>query len=644
MMIAAALLALALRQTPEEELARKCDSQIPWIADGTELIDMELAKGHHPQYPEAREPRNYKVDRAALLAKARALAIEKGRMILWYCPRVSGLHMYRAILPDRYMKAVAFTDPGVVDLITAKFVPLRMCADAEIGAELGVKAFEFVEPGFILLSPEGKVVRRIDRLRTFNADWIRAALVASLREHPEYNRPAGDSVDALIRGGDDEKAFERASVDQKALILRRQGKFEDVLRLECSGVHQGLALLGLQRFEEARRRLEGEKGPEAAYGLAGIDAWTGKDPSAHLRAVLRNHPDSPWAWRAAANLVRAEDSLPQGPLAHHLEDFFLRPPIGVPESTRLPAPNGDVAARRALEFLLRSQWEDGSWRDARYAYWPDPKILPNVWTAVTGLAALALVEWRGLAPERVDAAVRRADAYLRDPGHTAPDQHEESYAHGFRLHYFARLKDTAAMAPIVTRLGAMQDREGFWCHEYQNPFSTAAVVHALAVARSAGADVPEVLFRRASGALLSTRGDQARQAYRVGEAPDNEKSTSSRSALCEMALVECGRKELADVMLGVDRYWTFAPRAQAVRLCDYHSDGRLAGFFYFHAAFHTLEATRTLEGAARADSLRRFRESVLAIPEWDGSFVDSHEIGKSYGTAVALILLARSKE
>jgi hypothetical protein len=637
------LLALWALQDPLTRLADRCDSQIPWIADGTELIDMELAKGHHPQYPDAREPRHYQVDRLALLAKARALASQKGRLILWYCPRVRGLHMYRAILPDGYMKAVAFTDPGVVDLISTKFVPLRMCSDEATGAALGVKAFEFVEPGFIVLTPEGKVVHTMDRLRTFNSDWFRAALVAVLREHPEYNRPAGDSAEALIRGGDDEKALDRASVEQKALILRRQGKFEEVLRLECSGFQRGMALLGLKRFGEARARLEGETSPEALYALAGIDAWTGKDPAARLRALTLKHPDSPWAWRAAANLVRAEDSLPRGPLMHHLEDFFLRPPLRPPSSTRWPAGDAEGAARRGLEFLLDAQWEDGSWRDARYAYWPDPKILPNVFTAVTALAALALLEWRGLAPERADPALEKADRYLRDASHTAADQHEESYAHAFRLHYFAARRNAAALGPIVARLATMQDKEGFWCHEYQNPFSTAAVVHALTAARAASADVPDVLFRRASEALLSTRGDHGRQAYRVGQPPDNDKSTSSRTALCEMALVECGRKELADVASGVDRFWKFAPRLGAVRACDYHSDGRLAGFFYFHACFYTLEATRTLTGPAREESLKRFRESILAIPEWDGSFVDSHEIGKSYGTAMALIILARSR-
>jgi len=31
---------------------------------------------------------------------------------------------------------------------------------------------------------------------------------------------------------------------------------------------------------------------------------------------------------------------------------------------------------------------------------------------------------------------------------------------------------------------------------------------------------------------------------------------------------------------------------------------------------------------------------VLAIPEIDGCFVDSHEIGRSYGTAMALMCLS----
>ena len=645
MILARLALALLMQDASEEALARRCDSQIPWITDGVELIDMELAAGHHPQFPEAREPKNYKVDRAALLSQAKKAASERNRLILWYCPRMYGLHMYRAVLTDRYMKAAAFTDPGVVDLIREKFVPLRMCCDADTGKALNLKPFDFVEPGFIVMTPDGKIVHRIDHIRTFGSDWFRAALVAVLRKNPDFNKPAGDTVDALVRGGDDEKAFDAAPADVKALILRRAGKYEEALSVGGSATQRGLALLGMKRSSEARAVLEAETTPEAMYHLAAIDLGTGKNPEARLRALMKKHPDSPWAWRAALNLVKGEDSLPQGPLVHHFEDYSFRPFESLPTSTRLPATEVDGAARRAVDFLLRAQAEDGVWRDARYAYWPDAKILPNVWMAVTAMSALALSEWRSVDPARIDAALARAESALRDERLLNPDRNEEIYAQAFRLHYFAMRKDVPMLNRIVVRVGGMQDSQGFWAHEYPNPFVTGVVVHALETARKAGADVPGPIFRRAAEALLSTRGSGGRQTYRLdGQPPDNEKSSMSRTAICDLALQESGKLELKDVAAGVEAYWKFVDRLEAVRLCDYHSDGRLAGFFYFHAGFHTLEAARAAGGPGLDATKKRFREKLLAIPEWDGSFVDSHEIGKSYGTAMALLMLSRSKD
>ena len=37
------------------------------------------------------------------------------------------------------------------------------------------------------------------------------------------------------------------------------------------------------------------------------------------------------------------------------------------------------------------------------------------------------------------------------------------------------------------------------------------------------------------------------------------------------------------------------------------------------------------------------RARILALPEIDGAFIDSHEIGKAYGTAMALIVLQMPK-
>ena len=168
--------------TDEAELARKCGSQIPWISDEVELEDGST-----------RPPAAPAEDRTALLERAKALAREKHRLILWYCPRVPGTHMYRAAVLDTYAKVAFFTDPGIVELVKAKFVPLRLACDGTLSAATGLRMPDFVEPGFVLLSPDGRIVHTIDRIRTFNAGWLRGALVRVLRKNPAFNAPAGSS-------------------------------------------------------------------------------------------------------------------------------------------------------------------------------------------------------------------------------------------------------------------------------------------------------------------------------------------------------------------------------------------------------------------------------------------------------------------
>ncbi len=655
-LLAPGLVEVRAQETSEGALAKKCDSRIAWITDGVDLADGTPKPSIDPS-----------VDRPALLEKAKALARERNRLVLWYCMRVPGTHTYRAAVLDTYARVALFTDPGLVDLVQAKFVPLRMACDEKVSASTGIRFPGFVEPGLVLLTPEGRVVHALDRIRTFNADWVRAALVAVLRRHGEYNAPLGASVEDLIRGGDDEKALEKATPDQKALILRRSGRFDEVLKLECATLHKGIAHLGLREFEKARAVLEKEGSAEALYHLAAADSCTGKDPEPVLRKLVERHAESPWAWRAAANLVKGRDGLRHGPMAHNFEDFFLRPPEGLPTSTRRPAEDVGAAARRAVEFLLRSQGPDGTWSDSRYSYgwaaymirnrtrdgllapgyssWPDTGLHPNVFVAVTALVAQALSEWREADPDRIDAAVARAEKFLRDDDHVSPGRCEACYADTYRLMYFAQKKDVPRMERMVRRLMELQDRDGFWSHEYPSAFATAAVVRCLVLARQAGADVPEAMLQRAADAILKTRSAGGVQAYRhePGKGPGSEKNSMGRTASSELALYQCGRGPLENVAAGVDAYWKHLERLEAVRTCDNHADEELAGFFYFNAVFHTLEAARELSEPARGEHLKRFRAQVLAIPEWDGSFVDSHELGKSYGTAMALLVLRRTR-
>ena len=45
-------------------------------------------------------------------------------------------------------------------------------------------------------------------------------------------------------------------------------------------------------------------------------------------------------------------------------------------------------------------------------------------------------------------------------------------------------------------------------------------------------------------------------------------------------------------------------------------------------------------GTQRTDFAKLHRDLVLALPELDGCFVDSHELGRCYGTAMALLTLS----
>lgn len=568
------LLLALLVSAQEADLYSKCDSEIPWISDGTVLVDAEQL---------GRRPKNWRVERAPLLLRAKERAASEGKPILWYVPRVVGGQMNRSQVLDQYMKVAIFTDPDVVELVKKCFVPLRMCVDDVVIRELGWKRFQFIEPGFVILNEKGEVLHTIDRIRTFNAAWVRDVLAPFAKDAP---KPRDKS--------------------------------------------KGFTLLSQGKFDEARRELEKEGGAEALYYLAFLDV----DREARWREIVKKHPDTRWAWRAAANLVAGADTLADGPMAHHFEDFTAIAVDGSPTSTRVQATDAKAAAAGAVKFLLRTQNSRGAWGDSRYVYCDTPKILPNVTVAITALAALALLEWGGN-----EAAVARAEKFLADEANVNRGENEDCYADAYRLLYFAKKKDVKRMNAIIAKVESRQTKSGWWAHEYPNTFATAAVVHGLSAARAAGADVPDAMLKRAADALAKTRADGGRQPYMTGRA-SSEKNSMARTPMCELALYECGRVPIEDVSKGIEAYFRNLDRLEAVRVCDFHADEELGGFFYFHGVFHTTEAAVVVKDAKQ---LRRLREQVLRLPEMDGSFIDSHELGKSYGTAMALLILRRTQ-
>ena len=228
------------------------------------------------------------------------------------------------------------------------------------------------------------------------------------------------------------------------------------------------------------------------------------------------------------------------------------------------------------------------------------------------------------------------------------------YADTYRLVYLARKHGRVegdARAKLVERMNAIvgeaklrQDTNGFFAHEYANAFCTAAMLWGLLRSRESGAEVPDEMFSRGVAALLSARQEDGSFVYGGSARKDRPGSTlkdsSVRMPVCEGILYALGASDKKRLRSAYDNYWSNLERIERVRRNDFHSDGELAGFFFFHGMLHASEIWARLPEELRGDSGARFLQLLQRIPELDGSFIDSHEIGRSYATAAALLVLA----
>jgi len=202
-------------------------------------------------------------------------------------------------------------------------------------------------------------------------------------------------------------------------------------------------------------------------------------------------------------------------------------------------------------------------------------------------------------------------------------------------------KDAAAtkMKELVGLIAKLQKRSGVWQHEYDNPFATASTLVALAEAKAAGAEVPDDVLARGTRALEKCRSAKGIFSYAYGWDGSPVLQSAGRMPLCELGLFLNGKSDEAALRAAVDAGFERHDALERVRKYDNHADAvGNGGFFFWYDMVGRAEAIRRLK-ADRAKLLERQRDLVLSIAEIDGTFVDSHELGKSYGTAMALLTL-----
>ncbi|HYE97445.1 MAG TPA: hypothetical protein VEJ18_00985 [Planctomycetota bacterium] len=508
------------------------------------------------------------------LDQARARAKETGRPILWWVPYLDDSPMDRKRVVEKYMLAGPWMMPRVVELVRERFVPLRLVAAREHRKSFGLAPLEVVEPALLFLDAELRVSHRVDRLSTFHEDWFVHLLRGALKLPPE-ERVLDDGRRALAEGRPDPALFARQAGDEARW-------------------YEGVALSLTGRHDEATK-------------------------------VWRSIKEGRWAAKAAAELDR------DGPFSRGFEVYEAFPPLeGLPTSSTRPRATADPA--RAVRFLVGLQRPSGVWDDSHYHFGGDDS-LPNVYMAVTALAARALREWNG--PER---AIARAEAYLKDDAKLAVEDTDEiAWAQIYRLSYFARTKDVETSARIARKLLELQRPSGAWAHEYDNPFVTASALLALDEARAAGVDVPAAPVRKGVAALAGARDRRGSFAYQFPGRGGPPEQGAGRIPICELALLKGGASSPPALAAALELSFRHQPLLERVRKYDDHADAwQNGGFFYWYGQYGRALAAKA---AGAAEALKKQREIVLATQEFDGCWVDSHELGRAYGTAMALLTL-----
>ncbi|TAH37914.1 MAG: hypothetical protein EYC70_06935 [Planctomycetota bacterium] len=559
----------------------------------------------------------------------------------------------------------------------------------------------------LLVSPEGQVVAETAAVEP-NA--VYEFLRETLARHPEYpgaGVPAqGDALEraaAHLQRGEHEAAEALLQGDSSGQARRLRA---DLLRRRRDGAG-ALAELALARegadpasaaeldLEEAElrialgqakeagrllRRLAERGGAEdaaAGYWL-GAQAWEREDQEEaerRWRGVIREHPDSRWAWLAAAELRSTAFGLtPDGP--------DLRWPAP-PRLAALRVPEGQPAAGAPLEevesaavaWLLAAQQPDGSWISPTELSTAPYEATDSIKDAISALCGMALLAQDGR--EECRKAAENALAYLmaarlrsRLKPQSAPFMDYSVWSLPFQLWFCAdaldaklgsRARLAKVAADILDELERKQMPGGGWSYfRSTNPaagdapatlstsFVTAAEVLALVRARQAGIAPPARMLEAALDCLERMREEPGSYAYMLdtgqlaGQRAVFNAEAAGRGPLIELALLRGGRGSVERVRAALERFGEHAAvfdRQRGKALMHAGPEGQGCHYLLFDYAFAAAAAAELPE-AEREPHRARLRGLVLACRSAEGAFRDTPITGWAYGTAMALRALA----
>ncbi len=566
-------------------------------------------------------------DFAAAIAEAK----RNDRLVFWYLATVPGTPMDRKDEIDHYMRGGPFSWPSTIALLNLRFVAVAATPTAEQQQEYGLERQRFIEPGYLVLDGDGKVRLRMNQVTTLHPQWFEGPLRRLVGAPPldAIGSPALAAAWTAYRSGD-----RTAAIAEVERVLAN------------ANTKPPLAAEARWLWGAALRRSGDRAGAEAVWSKLAVEL-----------------PNEPLAWKAA---LEAEGF---GPFTRGFEDF-LPLPASVLGDTPIDGSRAQgcydegAAWHRAVSFLLTMDDGDGVVRDSIYDF-GGTDSLPNVHAAVTCLVGQALLAAaaraeRGelvLSTEEQDRLrqflVRIRDHAADDAWLALEDRDEILWARAYAVRFLQQWQvrrgtGDGDVKPALERgtaaLFALQPETGVWFHEYGNPFAIATALQALHAAGQAGVALDRERIDRGLRALAANRTEQGAFTYghtRRGPPRASLEGAAGRMPLCELALFLFGASDDQRLLTAVETGFRHHDLMGAVRKYDDHADRNgYGGFFFWFDMLGRAEAVMHLaDTEARLRWQGLLRQQVLDLAEFDGCFVDSHELGRAYGTAMALLCL-----
>jgi len=633
----------ALEERRLAALAGRCGSEWDWASDWTEAVK-----------------------------RARA----GDELILVYARLYPGFEMTDSVLSGPLM------DEDLIARVRKHFVPMRLGANTSAPFRdpdrYGLSATTFGQ-AILVADPQGRILAEDSLLEVATIEGaLQRGLEAAGIEYRDAKPSGSGAADQLfrirsaIRHHDGETALKLLDTVPAA----EAGARFDLLR--------GIALFGMGRAKEAeawfaRVGAESPSSPETleARFRLGLCAYQRGDRKTAERCWLelaREHPDSRWAWQAAAGL---RDTFFQMGLGADLswKDPKLLAEVGWRPSEPLPLAQARRAEHDALVFLLAAQQPDGSWIGPSSLSRIASKGNDAFTVAFTALAGRALLEH----PERegCKAAARRALAFL-----VAAHEREKAAPPGvFFMDYSPWSKSASiqfladcldqgigeaaplrtTLSELVAELATKQRPSGGWSYYLSGSlegaarpvpqsisFTTAAVVLALQRAQEEGTEVPAVLLRTGLECLAGMRNPNGTFEYMSSSS--GEKSArgtgrpgaAGRGPVCALALYRGGRESRQDLRERLDIFLDHLDELARERGKGLMHAGRQAqGSHYLLFDYATAaETIAELPEEQREHYRKPLMAAILGARNRDGSFTDNPITGPSAGAALALSAFA----